>query len=93
MGKQYNKLIKRKRRVAYLARLKSKQSLEKPVTEKKAKKTLPKKTPIKKAEPKTNPSSTKTEVAGKASAVDVLGPESQEKKASESTSTVEKPGS
>ena len=70
MGKQYKKLIKRRRRTAYLARRKVAINAEKPDSTKKlkspAKKAIRKKaTPEPKAEP----------VAEKAKTEDVLGPD------------------
>jgi hypothetical protein len=70
MGKQYKKLIKRRRRTAYLARKKAAINAEKPDSSKKvkspAKKAVRKKaTPAPKAEP----------VAEKAKTEDVLGPD------------------
>jgi hypothetical protein len=70
MGKQYKKLIKRRRRTAYLARKKAAINAEKPDSSKKAKssakKAVRKKAaPVEKAEP----------VAEKAKTEDVLGPD------------------
>ena len=70
MGKQYKKLIKRRRRTAYLARKKAAINAEKPDSTKKAKspakKAVRKKAaPVEKAEP----------VAEKAKTEDVLGPD------------------
>lgn len=84
MGKQYNKLKKRKRRSAYLARRKAELKLEKPASVKKVKKstsdkeTAPAKAVRKKAEPKAKSVVFKPNVAEKASTEDVLGPESKE---------------
>ena len=80
MGKQYNKLIKRKRRVAYLARRKAALLTEKSNVSRKSsnatasKPATRKKTPTKVA---TKPASkvAKKEVAEKAKPDDVLGPE------------------
>ena len=70
MGKQYKKLIKRRRRTAYLARKKAAINAEKPDSTKKAK------SPAKKAVRKKAAPVEKTEpVAEKAKTEDVLGPD------------------
>ena len=70
MGKQYKKLIKRRRRTAYLARRKAAINAEKPDSSKKAK------SPAKKAVRKKATPAPKTEpVAEKAKTEDVLGPD------------------
>ena len=70
MGKQYKKLIKRRRRTAYLARRKTALNAEKPVASNKAKPSA-KKSARKKAGPAEKPEP----VAEKAKAEDVLGPD------------------
>ena len=72
MGKQYKKLIKRRRRAAYLARRKAAANVANPSTSKKAK------APAKKAKAPAKKAATveKTEpLAEKAKAEDVLGPD------------------
>ena len=74
MGKQYNKQIKRRRRMAYLARRKAEQRTELASTKKATK--APSSKPRKKAAAK--PAAKKVEkevVAEKAQPDDVLGPE------------------
>ena len=74
MGKQYNKLIKRRRRAAYLARRKKAGSANLPEVTKKPKSTA-RKAPAKK---KTESKPKEKAVAEKAKATDVLGPDAQE---------------
>ncbi len=99
MGKQYNKLIKRRRRSAYLARRKSELKLEKPASVKKVRKSTPAKAAApakavrKKAESKSKAVVSKPEVAEKASTEDVLGPESKESAHPKDSSTDEESGS
>ena len=70
MGKQYKKLIKRRRRTAYLARRKAAINAEKPDSTKKAK------SPAKKAvRKKATPAPKAEPVAEKAKTEDVLGPD------------------
>jgi hypothetical protein len=70
MGKQYKKLIKRRRRTAYLARRKAAVNAEKPDSTKKAK------SPAKKAvRKKATPAPKAEPVAEKAKTEDVLGPD------------------
>ena len=80
MGKQYNKLIKRKRRTAYLARRKAALLTEKSTAGKKSSKATATKSAARKkvstkAASKPAPKVTKKEVAEKAKPDDVLGPE------------------
>ena len=80
MGKQYNKLIKRKRRVAYLARRKAALLTEKSTVGRKSSKATATKSAIRKkaatkAASKPAPKVAKKEVAEKAKPDDVLGPE------------------
>ena len=84
ISKQYKKLIKRRRRIAYLARKKAAINAEKPDSSKKvkspAKKAVRKKaTPAPKAEP----------VAEKAKTEDVLGPDATAKETEDSSSSEE----
>ena len=72
MGKQYNKLIKRRRRAAYLARRKKAGSANLPEVTKKPK--VLKAPAKKKAESKPKEKA----VAEKAKATDVLGPDAEE---------------
>jgi hypothetical protein len=80
MSKQYNKLIKRRRRAAYLARLKKalaensapKKPAPKAKPAKKVSKSVPKK-PAAKEEPTTVAAKVKS--SDKATAADVLGPD------------------
>ena len=80
MGKQYNKLIKRRRRSAYLARRKAALLTEKASGKKSTKsttnKTVARKKAGTKATSKTSSKKVKEEVAEKAKPKDVLGPES-----------------
>ena len=80
MGKQYNKLIKRRRRTAYLARQKAAILNEKSTAGKKSSKATAAKpatrqTAATKAASKPAPKVAKKEVAEKAKPDDVLGPE------------------
>jgi len=80
MGKQYNKLIKRRRRTAYLARQKAALLTEKSTAGKKsskatAAKPATRKKTATKAASKPAPKVAKKEVAEKAKPDDVLGPE------------------
>ena len=77
MGKQYKKLIKRRRRAAYLARRKAAANVANPSTSKKAKAPAKKaKAPAKKATRKKAAAVEKAEpLAEKAKAEDVLGPD------------------
>ena len=88
MGKQYKKLIKRRRRTAYLARRKAAINAEKPDSTKKAK------SPAKKAvRKKATPAPKAGPVAEKAKTEDGLGPdvaaENDAKVTEESTSSEE----
>jgi hypothetical protein len=71
MGKQYKKLVKRRRRTAYLARRKAAINAAKPSNSKKTKSTAKKATARKKAAPAAKPEP----VAEKAKTEDVLGPD------------------
>ena len=71
MGKQYKKLVKRRRRTAYLARRKAALNVAKSSSSKKTKSTAKKATTRKKATPAAKPEP----VAEKAKAEDVLGPD------------------
>ena len=80
MGKQYNKLIKRRRRTAYLARQKAALLTEKSNAGKKSSKSTAAKPATRrkaatKAASKPTPRVAKKEVAEKAKPDDVLGPE------------------
>ena len=81
MSKQYNKLIKRRRRAAYLAR--RKKALAESAPKKAAPKAKParkvSKTVPKKPAPKEEPTSVAAEVkaSDKATAADVLGPDAE----------------
>ena len=79
MGKQYNKLIKRRRRTAYLARQKAAILTEKSIAVKKSSKATAAKPATRKAATKAAskpaPKVAKKEVAEKAKPDDVLGPE------------------
>ena len=82
MGKQYKKLIKRRRRAAYLARRKAAANVANPSTSKKAKAPAKKAATVEKAEP----------LAEKAKAEDVLGPDvatEEEPKEEQASSTSE----
>lgn len=74
MGKQYNKLIKRRRRAAYIARRKKAGEANLPEVTKKPKSSA-KKVPAKK---KTESKPKEKAVAEKAKATDVLGPDAEE---------------
>ena len=74
MCKQYNKLIKRRRRAAYLARRKKAGSANLPEVTKKPKSSA-RKAPAKK---KTESKPKEKAVAEKAKATDVLGPDAEE---------------
>ena len=94
MSKQYNKLIKRRRRVAYLARRKQalaesapKKSVPQAKTPKKVSKSVPKKT-VAPEEPTSAAAELKS--SDKATAADVLGPDSVE---SDTTATPEETAS
>lgn len=76
MGKQYNKLIKRRRRTAYLTRVKSGQRSEENNSVKKASRNSMVKTGHKKSGINSKTQEKTSVVAEKASAEDVLGPES-----------------
>ena len=71
MGKQYKKLIKRRRRTAYLARRKAALTSTKPTASKRASAPTKKATARKKAAPVEKPEP----VAEKAKTEDVLGPD------------------
>jgi hypothetical protein len=71
MGKQYKKLVKRRRRTAYLARRKAVLNEAKQSNSKKTKSTAKKATVRKKAAPAAKPEP----VAEKAKTEDVLGPD------------------
>ena len=86
MSKQYNKLIKRRRRTAYLARrkkalaeatTKKTSAKAKPAKAKRVSKSVPKR-PAPKAEPTSSVAEVKA--SDKATAADVLGPDSEASK-------------
>ena len=84
MGKQYKKLIKRRRRTAYLARRKAAINAEKPDSTKKAK------SPAKKvARKKAIPAPKAEPVAEKAKTEDVLGPDAIAKETEDASSSEE----